>query len=356
MGWKQLSITLKPKDYFNNLLTLIFVCANKISYICSMKKIQNSQHEQICDLYKQGASSNEIGRRFGITGTQVLNVLQKNGVERRKGILAGKEAEIIHMYTVEDQNIVTISKKYGVNNTSIHRLLLREGVSIKDASDSRRKYEIDTTYFERIDTEDKAYFLGLLYADGNLAKTEYSVSISLQEKDKEILEIFKEKMSYSNTLKLVSYRKKGYQDQYKLHFCNRKMYKDLVKLGCVPAKSLILKFPSDEIVPEAFLNHFIRGYFDGDGCVFITPEKRGGVIILGTEEFLVDLNNILQKECGMKDRKPTKTQSKAYEYECRSKPEVKLFEEYIYRDASIFLRRKKEKFNELSDSKRREVA
>lgn len=320
-----------------------------------MKKIQKSQHEQICDLYRQGASSNEIGKSFGITGTQVLNVLQKNGVERRKGILAGKEAEIVYMYTIEDQDIVTISEKYGVNNTSIHRLLLRGGIPIKDASDSRRKYEIDTTYFEKIDTEDKAYFLGLLYADGNLATSEYSVSISLQEKDRQILEVFKEKMNYSNTLKLVSYKKKGYQDQYKLHFCNRKMYKDLVKLGCVPTKSLVLKFPSAEIVPNTLLNHFIRGYFDGDGCVFITPDKKGGVIILGTEEFLIDMNSLLQRECGMKDRKPTKTQSKAYEYECRSKPEVKLFAEYIYRDATIFLRRKKEKFNELSDSQRRKT-
>lgn len=320
-----------------------------------MKKIQKSQHEQICDLYKQGVSSNEIGKRFGITGTQVLNVLEKNGVSRRKGVLTGKESEIVYMYTVEDQDIVTISKNYGVNNTSIHRLLLREGVPIKDASDSRRKYEIDTSYFEKVDTEDKAYFLGLLYADGNLATSEYSVSISLQEKDKDILETFREKMNYSNTLKLVSYRKKGYQDQYKLHFCNRKMYKDLIKLGCIPAKSLILKFPSTEIVPDFLLSHFIRGYFDGDGCVFVTPEKRGGIIILGTEEFLSDMNSVLQKECGMKDRKPTKTQSRAYEYECRSKPEVKIFEEYIYRDATIFLKRKKEKFNELSDSQRRKV-
>lgn len=320
-----------------------------------MKKIQKLQHEEICNLYKQGQSSNEIGRKFGITGTQVLNILDKGGVGRRKGILAGKENEIISLYTVDNQDIVTISKKYGVNNTSIHRLLLRNNVPIKDASDSRRKYEIDTEYFEKIDTEDKAYFLGLLYADGNLAKSEYSVSISLQERDKEILDIFSQKMNYTNSLKLIEYKKKGHQNQYKLHFCNRKMYKDLINLGCVPAKSLILKFPTDNIVPKDLLNHFVRGYFDGDGCVFITPEKKGGIIILGTEEFLAELNKVLQRECGIKDRKPTKTQTKAYEYECRSKSEVKLFSEYIYSNATVFLKRKKEKFNELSDSQRRKT-
>lgn len=49
------------------------------------------------------------------------------------------------------------------------------------------------------------------------------------------------------------------------------MFGDLSKHGCVPNKSLILKFPTT--LPNELVNDFIRGYFDGDGSVYINNKR-----------------------------------------------------------------------------------
>lgn len=49
-----------------------------------------------------------------------------------------------------------------------------------------RKYSLNESYFEKIDSEEKAYFLGFLFSDGSVSK--YSLNLSLAEVDKEILE------------------------------------------------------------------------------------------------------------------------------------------------------------------------
>lgn len=89
------------------------------------------------------------------------------------------------------------------------------------------------------------------------------------------------------------------------------MVNDLEKLGCVSNKSLILKFPTKEQVPENLTSHFLRGYFDGDGSVFLSENSNGrtdvkysriNVQLCGTFEFLdvvrsmFNLENCIYKE------------------------------------------------------------
>ena len=67
-------------------------------------------------------------------------------------------------------------------------MLKRNGYEAKSASELKRKYPIQEDFFDVIDTEEKAYVLGLLYADGYNNTDRNSVSLSLKESDKEILE------------------------------------------------------------------------------------------------------------------------------------------------------------------------
>lgn len=126
-------------------------------------------------------------------------------------------------------------------------------------------------YFDIIDTPQKAYFLGLLYADGCISHTTrtsgsicYIMAIALQEDDKYVLEKFRIEMERPNNLLFI----RG-NDHRKAKFCftvsGEKIHHDLEKHGCVERKSLILQFPTT--VPEELMSHFIRGYFDGDGCI-----------------------------------------------------------------------------------------
>ena len=71
------------------------------------------------------------------------------------------------------------------------------------------------------------------------------------------------------------------------------MHNALKEKGCVPNKSLILKFPDSVIFSNKdLIRHFIRGYIDGDGCLCITQNKCI-LSILGTQEFLSDLSKYL---------------------------------------------------------------
>lgn len=275
----------------------------------------------------------------------------------KKGILKGKEKEIAQLYIDKNMDIVSIAQLYTVNSSSICRLLIRNGVPIKDSSIVRKKYKVNSTYFNIIDSEEKAYFLGFLYADGSLASTfgRYTIAIALQERDKYILEKFRDNVESNRPLEFISSKKKKgiLQNQYKLSIDDKKMHSDLCSLGCVPNKTFVLRFPSNQQVPEKYIRHFIRGYFDGDGCVF-RHKNRQGVNFLGTKELLSSIKSILEKECEVSLPHVLATRN-IFSYSIKSEEGVFKFYDYIYKDSTIFLKRKKEKFHELFNHKRREI-
>ena len=60
----------------------------------------------------------------------------------------------------------------------------------------------------------------------------------------------------------------------RINIVSKQLKKDLIQAGCTCTKSLTLTFPSENIIPKHLQHHFIRGYFDGDGSVFISNEKH----------------------------------------------------------------------------------
>ena len=86
---------------------------------------------------------------------------------------------------------------------------------------------------------------------------------------------------------------------------NKHLWFTLYKLGCVPNKSLILKFPKLSIFlnPKDLVKHFVRGYIDGDGCISyvktnpkdINSNYSPSVSILGTKDFLTVLSYYMRR-------------------------------------------------------------
>lgn len=199
------------------------------------------------------------------------------------------------------------------------------------------RYKQNREFFKNIDSKDKAYILGLLYADGcNFIKgTRYKVSLVLHLKDKYLLEDINNLIGSERPLQ-VSYNTSI------LHLSGKEYSDDLTKLGCMAKKSLILEFPTKEQVPEEFLPDFIRGYFDGDGCIGISNNYLR-VTIIGTEKFLLSLSDYLISK-GI-DSKIYKQQSqKVYSLKVLRKDSVISFRNLIYDKAQLKLSRKYEKF------------
>lgn len=214
------------------------------------------------------------------------------------------------------------------------------------------KYKVNQDYFERIDTEWKAYWLGFLYADGCVVmrnqngKMKYALSLALSSIDKNHVEKFSRSLQSDAPIKvaLTNYKDKKYA---KIVVNNKKICEDLSRLGCVPTKTLVLSFPVSSQVPDNLLRHFIRGYFDGDGCIHVNKEKREcSINFIGTLEFLTRLQSILEKECGFRPVKiQKKKNNKAYALQYGHLKSIEKFYRYLYKDCNIMLDRKFEKFN-----------
>ena len=116
--------------------------------------------------------------------------------------------------------------------------------------------------------------------------------------------------------------------------------------GCVPQKSLIIKFPSYDIVPKELIRHFIRGYFDGDGSISCT-DKTHSLCVLGT----LDMIEHICYESGI-PRKIYISKSpnnSTYRILLDDKRDSLIFLHYLYDDCEIYLDRKYNKCKLLID-------
>ena len=189
--------------------------------------------------------------------------------------------------------------------------------------------------FHVIDSEEKAYWLGFLYADGYISKYN-QIEVSLSPEDKEHL--IKLKLFVNTNTNII-------EDEHRcrLLFCSKEMVADLAKLGCVNNKSLILTFPTEEQVPNTFLRHFLRGYVDGDGCLCCT-DKTQQFSITSTQAFFEGM----LKRTGWDENKCNYYPSgKAITWRSH-KDDMPQYLKYLYDDAKIYLNRKYEKYKTLT--------
>ena len=205
----------------------------------------------------------------------------------------------------------------------------------------RRTISLNENYFHRINSKEKAYFLGLLYADGNINQKVDKLVISLKNEDSYLLDIFCEKL---NRPKKFYHDNKGKKGNKKLCICSKKICKDLVRLGCFPKKSLVLQFPNEKQVPFKYLISFILGYFDGDGSLILSKSKKYATIhFCGTEKFLLQLSNVFVQYDIYSSIYEIK-HSKSYELRINDKKSISKFYEQFYYNVNFYLKRKKERF------------
>lgn len=186
------------------------------------------------------------------------------------------------------KSTLKIAKELGRSAEYIRLILKENDVKIKDFSEINKKYNINENFFDHIDSEDKAYFLGMLFSDGNVSKSSNSITLKLHNKDIDILNklsklIGKEYLYYSDNNAILKFSSKNIKEK-------------LINYGCIPNKSLILKYPDIE---KSLNKHFIRGYFDGDGSISKSKNNNYHVSIISTNDFCNSVKNIIKNETGL---------------------------------------------------------
>ena len=216
------------------------------------------------------------------------------------------------------------------NNLIIKKLSQQEKSKIQ--SQNARKYNINQDYFKTW-SHNMAYVLGLWFADGCIYGGRM-FDITLHQKDKYILKQVAKELAYEGTL----YDNVDKQAA-RLNFSCVVIYNDIITLGGCENKSKILTFPE---IPKEYLPDFIRGYFDGNGCVMNLKGKRlNSAFTSGNKNFLDSLWNILKKEAYI--------EGGSYDASSQSlrfgKRDTLRLGEYIYKNnPELFLLRKRNKF------------
>lgn len=250
--------------------------------------------EKIINQYKDGIGSSKISKMFGYTKRKIVNVLRENNIK------------------------IIGTKRYNVNDN----------------------------FFEVINNEENAYWLGFLFADGyvRFRNGKYGeVNLKLQFKDHNHVELFKKTINSNNPIK-DSINNKGHKET-SLSLYSTKMATDLTKLGCVENKTKLIRVPT---IPNELMRHFIRGYFDGDGCIS-QGSKTGTMefyVSSGSIEFLNDLSSIFN-DIRITKQDFRENNSKTIMLKiCRVNDMKKLYH-YFYDDSKFYLGRKKEIFKEV---------
>lgn len=193
-----------------------------------------------------------------------------------------------------------VAVKRSVGEWSVRRVLARMDVSIRPRWCKSRQYRLDETFFQTIDTEEKAYWLGFLYADGAVYSNAkgYMFHLTLANKDLAMVEAFR--VSLKTDIPIHHFEKRK---QSGLFVWSKRLYQDLVRLGCGPCKSMTLQWPKDDQVPPHLLRHFVRGFFDGDGTVtFNRKNTRVEVKIISSLAFCQAYDQFLRSVIGDETR------------------------------------------------------
>jgi hypothetical protein len=204
-----------------------------------------------------------------------------------------------------------------------------------------RKHKINEDYFDIIDTPEKAYVVGFLFADGgNLGSGVY---MTLQTQDRGILEQIRSCLQSETPLRELQNGK-----YCRLDIIGVQMAKRLGELGIEPRKTFKIRFPS-WLSPELH-SHFIRGYFDGDGCLTVSSTRnKAAFSIVSNGPFCEDLQSLFKNiginsqvmglKCGY-DGQPTEAKRLMV---CGNKQVLKLMD-WLYTNSTIHLERKHQKY------------
>ena len=200
------------------------------------------------------------------------------------------------------------------------------------------KYNIDKHLMDKIDTEEKAYWLGFFYADAYNNEKLGRLVVELQEDDKNHL--YKCAKFFGQPREPFKQKKnKGKYIAYRLELNSKHLTQSLADKGCHQAKSFDITFP--KWLDTNLVRHFVRGYFDGDGCIHIHQDQLG-IEIISTQEMIISLSELFKISANVNPHisHPERYTNNTYRMDFGGSRQVLRFCEWIYKDAAVFLDRK----------------
>lgn len=286
-----------------------------------MRKYSYSEEtkNKVIAQYMNGVAINDIIQNSSLSLNTVYRILRRNNIKRDRFVIGTELSE-------EDKKRFVDS----YINSNYCPFIITENYN-------NCKYKNEANYFDNINNQDKAYILGLLYADGNINKNGYVCSLTLQERDKELLEKIYKILYPIASLTFVKSRNIKWQNCYKITISSKRMCDALIYHGVIPNKSLKLQFPK---LSYYLYKDFFRGYYDGDGTLYVN--RHGGhASFISSIDFCKEAKFFLLNELGINstltiisdNEITTRLQIGGYN-------QIMTFLNWLYNDAHLYLKRK----------------
>lgn len=264
--------------------------------------------------------------------------------------------KIIDMYINDKISAEKIGKLYGCHGSTVINHLREWNIDIRNSANDRYNgiHTVDIRYFDVIDNEHKAYWLGYIFADGHVSKNKYLI-FGCQIEDIDILENIKNDLSCTYPIRIKN------NDSAIMTICSKHIGQTLLDMGFTHYKSYEVNF--DKIisfVPENLMHHFVRGMFDGDGSIrYYDYNYATGYQYhfgyTGLKEVCEFVANFLKLKTKIIKERDTNT----YTLKTANAPMIKYIYNILYKDATIYCKRKYQTFLDvlkfIHDEKKDEV-
>lgn len=311
---------------------------------------------QFMEYYNMGFSTTQICNFLGEDRGRGYKLLNKMNLPSHKPIankITKEDIDNIKELYQSGKTIQQISDIINIKSGTVNYWVRKLGI----ARPNGRVPDCKQDYFKDINTPSKAYFLGLLYADGGFIKSKNkngyikrTLSLELKTEDKYILEEFKKQLESSIPIKRIKKEETMFVNKKEYNFIKDNCYfrvgckeliEDLISWGCIENKTKELK--NVPVLSSYLIRFFLLGFFDGDGIA--SYGKRAYMGFCGTESMMKSISEILNKELNIEIKKPYYNKSnKIFYLHYTKKEEIEKIYHYFYDEIDIpFLIRKKEK-------------
>lgn len=329
--------------------------------IRGIKKIKNygkeinyarSIKDKLINDYIPGETSlKSLAKKYNINNYKtVADVLKENNIKTVKPKLISKEIlkKASEHYTNNDISIINCAKKFKIGKNTLYNYL-KEKDLIKSPGIYQKDISYNEKFFDNIDTEEKAYWLGFIMADGytrlNKKNNPAQTSIEISKKDIEILNAFKHSINSNHIIRERSrHTVTGKISEIcSITISSEYLTSKLISYGVVPNKTYI-GYINEEIFNnnEELIFHYLRGYSDGDGTINKNKGNYVFKLVIKSESILNTITNWIKKYCNIEPKIKLESDSlgSAYRLSIQNKKEYFIFLDKLYKNANIYLDRK----------------
>ncbi len=229
--------------------------------------LEKSELKSLIKRYKNGESVSKLSKNLAISPKALNRILRENAIKIRglkeSRILAGKQIRKIQTQEIiklleSGKSLSRIARENGLHRQTLTIQLKKNGIKPSEIS-HQSQYSVDETAFDIV-TEESAYWIGFLMADGCIQVTpkKNNIVLGLQISDIKHLEKFRK---FLKSERAIHIQKDGKMAQFTIG--SKRLCQSVMKYGVIPRKCKVTK-----VIGLEMNRHFWRGVVDGDGCVF----------------------------------------------------------------------------------------